>query len=451
MLAAYWISAPASAGRDVSYERRAVERGMLTETVSATGVLSPREAYVVSSPIPGQVVKIFNNAATNHHVERDQPLLLLDPSQARVKLAQAQAAVLAADTDVRRAEGQRDAARTALEFQKELLEKKVGQKARVEESAFLFKAAEAAVAAAEAKRAMAEAARDEAQLGFDKCTVRAPAAGIILKREVFLGQMVGPQLPTPLFQMVSNLSEVEIRAQIAEADVSKVQAGQLAIFSVYPYADANIKFEGRVKQVDNLATTYQGAVFYNAVIQVVNRREAPTRESWLRVGGVFGSTPLQPCAGLPWVYLREEEPWMLRPSMTATVDIVRRRHADVWKLPVEALSLQLDEPYQTAAARDKLKRWAERSDADDWKYVWVQDRTHNHGKPWPVFARINGTGAHGEPGIRDNQFIEVLEWEPEVASKLDPRDGRTFPQVIIAAPPATKPGLFDFNKPTRVF
>jgi multidrug efflux pump subunit AcrA (membrane-fusion protein) len=448
MASAYWISSP-TPGRDVAYERRAIERGLLVETVSATGQLAPRDIYVVTSPVPGQVTKIYANADTNRYVERDEPLLLLDPSQAKVKLEQARAAALAARTDIGRAEGQRDAAKIALDFQKDLLEKKVGQKAKVEEAEYLHKAAEAAIEAAKAKYKMAERARDEAQLGLDKCIVRAPASGVILKREVYLGQMVGPQLPTPLFKMASDLSEVDVMAQIAEGDVSKVQAGQTAIFTVYPYADANIKFEGRVKRVDNLPNTFQGAVFYNTVIQVVNRREPPTKETWMRVSGVFASTPLSPGAGLPWIYLREEDPWMLRPGMTATVDVVRRRHVDVWKLPVEALSLQLDEHYQTAAAKEKVKHWSERSDADDWKHVWIQDPKHGN-KPWPIFVRINGMSPNGEPGIRDNQFIEVLEWDPELATKLDPKDQRSFPEVIISAPPATKPGLLDFNKPTRI-
>lgn len=449
MATAYWISSPAQ-GRDVAYERRPIERGLLVETVSATGQLAPRDIYVVTSPVPGQVIKIYANADTNRYVEQDEPLLLLDPGQAKVKLEQARAAVLAARTDIGRAESQRDAAKIALDFHKDLLEKNVGQKAKVEEAEYLLKAAEAAIEAAKAKYKMAEKARDEAQLGLDKCTVRAPASGVILKREVYLGQMVGPQMPTPLFKMASDLSEVDVMAQIAEGDISKVQAGQTAIFTVYPYADANIKFEGRVKRVDNLPNTFQGAVFYNTVVQVANRREPPTRETWMRVGGVLASTPLSPSAGLPWIYLREDDPWMLRPGMTATVDVVRRRHGDVWKLPVEALSLQLDEHYQTAAAREKVKRWSERSDADDWKHVWIQDARRNHNKPWPIFVRINGTGPNGEPGIRDSQFIEVLDWDPDLAGQLDPRDVRSFPEVIISAPPATKPGLFDLNKPTRI-
>lgn len=446
---AYWISSPAKI-RDVAYEKRPVERGTLVETVSATGGVAPRAIYVVSSPVPGQVIKIYDRADANQQILRDEPLLLLDPEQAKVKLEQAKAAVLAAQTDILRAEGQRDAAQIALDFQKDLLTKNVGQKTKVEESEYLLKAAEAAVAAAKAKLEMAKRARDEAKLGLDKCTVRAPADGVVLKREVYLGQMVGPQLPTPLFKMASDLSEMEVMAQVAEGDVSKVQRGQSVLFTVYPYADANIRFEGRVKRVDNLPNNIQGAVFYNTVIQVVNRREPPTRESWMRVGGVLSSTPLSPTAGLPWMYLRDESPWMLRPGLTATVDIVLRRHADVWKLPIEALSLQLDEHYQTAAAKKKLKQWQERSDADDWKHVWIQDPTRNDNKPWPMFVRINGVGANGESGIRDSQFIEVLEWDPELAGKLDARDGRSFPQVIISAPPATKPGLFDLNKPTRI-
>ncbi len=63
-------------------------------------------------------------------------------------------------------------------------------------------------------------------------------------------------------------------------------------------------------------------------------------------------------------------------------------------------------------------------------------------KPWPVFIRTGGTNAQGETGIKDGQYTEVLQWDPE-EPKVDLGSGATLPEVIIAAPPVTKPGLFN--------
>ncbi len=78
--------------------------------------------------------------------------------------------------------------------------------------------------------------------------------------------------------------------------------------------------------------------------------------------------------------------------------------------------------------------------------VWVVGDNH---KPWPIFVRVGSAGSAGQPGIKDGQFTEALEWESDLAVKPDPKDGRTFPQVIISAPPAAKPSVFD--RPTRLF
>ncbi len=67
-------------------------------------------------------------------------------------------------------------------------------------------------------------------------------------------------------------------------------------------------------------------------------------------------------------------------------------------------------------------------------------------KPWPIFVRTSGKNAAGEPGINDGQFTEVLEWDPELDPKPSPNVAASVPQVIIAAPPAHKPGLFEGNK-----
>jgi hypothetical protein len=109
-------------------------------------------------------------------------------------------------------------------------------------------------------------------------------------------------------------------------------------------------------------------------------------------------------------------------------------------VPNAALDFQLEEAYQSPEAKAKLTTWERRPDRDDWKFVWVlKDQ-----KPWPVFVRVGGKGTAGETGIRDNQFTEALEWEPDFRPSANV--AADYPQVIIGAPPAKPPSIFD--KPT---
>ena len=63
-------------------------------------------------------------------------------------------------------------------------------------------------------------------------------------------------------------------------------------------------------------------------------------------------------------------------------------------------------------------------------------------KLYPIFVRLAGKNAQGETGIKDGQYQEILEWDPELTPKPDPNNSETIPRLIIAAPPARKPGLF---------
>jgi hypothetical protein len=104
------------------------------------------------------------------------------------------------------------------------------------------------------------------------------------------------------------------------------------------------------------------------------------------------------------------------------------------------VNFQLDEHYQSDAAKAKIASFQERKDRNDWRLVWVmKDR-----KPWPLFLRVGGTNKAGELGIKvDGGLQEVLEWDPD--PEIRP-DRNSPPQLIIAAPPVGRQGLFD--KPT---
>lgn len=442
--AAYWVSPSSPSGNDIGIVFAAVELGTMTDVVSATGPLSPLETYPVSSLLSGPVVKIFPNADFNRRVEENEPLLQLDSVLAEIKLEQAKVAVELAKADVTRAKAQRDAAQTSRNWQQKLLTDGVGQQSKLDEASHLLEAAEANVEAASLVVEKARKAVDEARIGLDKSIVRAPAAGIIISRDVSLGQMVGPQSPTPLFKIASDLAQMQVNAQVAEGDVGKIRKGLDATFTLFGNPDDSLRFEGKVKQIRPMPISVQGVVYYNTIISTVNRR-VPEAKSWTTAASAFDAALQGPLASLHWLRFQPEEHWMLHPGMTATVEIIRRKHDNVWKMPTEALNFQLEDAYQTHEARAKIAEWHQRADRDDWKHVWVKGP---RGKPWPIFVRIGGVDRQGDSGIKDTRFNEVLEWEQEVADKLNLLDPSTFPQVIISAPPVNKPGIFE--KPTRI-
>jgi hypothetical protein len=217
--------------------------------------------------------------------------------------------------------------------------------------------------------------------------------------------MVGPTLPAPLFTLAGDLGRMEVHAEVAEGDIGPVREGLAATFTVSAYRDPEVKFRGVVRQIRPVPANVKGAVFFTTVIDVKNQKDPATGE------------------------------WMLRPGMTAQVDVVTREKKGVWRVPTAALNFTLEEAYQTPEAKARLEQWRQRSDWEDWRPVWVWEAGRN--SAWPVFIRIAG-GKDGQPGLKDLTYNEVLEWEPGAEPT-----GKAGPRVITSAPPARRPGFLD--------
>jgi HlyD family secretion protein len=440
--AAWWISGSRARTIDEdSYTFAAVERGTLAETVSGSGVLQPREAIVIGSELSGRVVEI--NADFNDVVPEGFVLARLDDRMARRKFEQAEIAIRLAQADVERARAQRSGARETVELLEKLPEN-IGSRKDLIAARTALQAAEATLQAAQLKVEEAEEARQQADLGLKLTVIRVPvierpttsassaskrdAPGIgsvvvdggtsrekrkftVMDRKITLNQLIAPPISGNLFTLASDLGEMQLHTQVAEGDISRVRIGQSADFTVSAYSEGDQHFAGRVSEVRMIPTSEFGAIFYRVIVDVRNQPEAPTGEGW-----------------------------KLRPGMTAAVDIIRRRHDEVWKMPNSAISFQLDEYYQTEAARAKLARWQARPDSDQWKPIWVLDRDK---KPWPIFIRVGGKDRKGEAGIRDGQHSEVLEWDPEMQPLPDPGSPASYPRAIIGAPPVSRSGFLD--------
>jgi multidrug efflux pump subunit AcrA (membrane-fusion protein) len=200
---------------------------------------------------------------------------------------------------------------------------------------------------------------------------------------------------------------MQVVAQVVEGDVGKVRRGLPARFTVAGAGDDEPAYTGKVEDIRLMPSGEHGAVYYKVLIDVRNERDA-------------------------------SGDWQLRPGLTASVDIIRRTHEGVWKMPAAALNFQPPPELETATARAKIERWQNVEGRDQWQVVWVRGADH---KPWPVFVRTGGRNARGETGIQDGQFVEVLEWDPDLQPAPDPKNPSAL-QVITGMPAPTKSGLF---------
>lgn len=433
---AYWASRQGEATHEADrYTLLPVEYGRAADVVSATGLVQARDVFPVGTELAGKVTEVL--ADFNQVVKEGDVLLRLDDRMARHKLQQAEIAVDLAKASVKQAEFNRDTASKALQRVREL-SPEVRHQTDVDAAESHLRAAEVGVEAARVRVQEAEEARGQAELGLKLLTVRAPVLGpdpsggsaslpapggvgtlaadtvpadgpnrrsfTVLDRHVSLNQEVGPPSSAQLFVLAGSLERMQVRARVAEGDINKIRRGLEADFTV-PGGDGDVSFKGTVEEIRLVPTSDRGAVFYDVIVDVRNQRDP--------VGG----------------------DWRLRPGLTASVDLVRRVHDPVWRMPSAALNFQPDPATLTDAAKARL---AEAPDPR-WNTVWVvgpQDQ------PWPLFVRTGGVNARGEPGIQDAQASEVLEWDPTLRPAPNPKDPATFPRVIIAAPPK-KSGLFN--------
>lgn len=403
-----------------------IKRVTVRDIVSATGMVEPRETVFVSAETPGTVVRLKGRVGDNvvegaDLAQLDDRRIALKVEEAKNGLKAAEAGIQQAHAALAQANAQKDAAEKYWNMQKDLAKAGgVGFRAEREQAEAQYytavagiKLADAGIEAANAKKLAAVTAAQEAELLHKMTRIKAPELYrdptmpnkrefLILERKAHEGQMVGPQ-SGPLFTLAGSLERVEVHAQVAEGDVNKIKPSLTARFKVSNYDDQDSDFDdGVVKEIRPLASTIKGAVYYDAVITVKNRKDPKTGE------------------------------WQLRPGMTVSIDLVRYEHADAWRVPVGALNFKMEEPYQDAAARAKIAEWKKRPDEADWRAVWIWDAQAQ--RPHPIFVRVGAKP--GELGLKDAEGNEILEWEPGHEPKGPLR-------VIIGAPPARPPSFLD--------
>ncbi len=235
------------------YETVTVKSDDLTQTVTATGGLSPVVNVTVGSQVSGIIRKLY--ADYNSMVTSNEIIAEIDPSTyaAAVEQATADLANARANLELQQIETKRNGEL----FTNQLV------------SGSDYDTAVATLHEAEATVQIKQAALDTAKANLGYCDIRSPVDGIVISRAVDLGQTVASSFNTPtLFQIANDLTKMQIDSSVAEADVGGITDGQNVVFTVdaYPYRT----FYGSVTQVRNSPTNANNVVTYDCVISVTN-------------------------------------------------------------------------------------------------------------------------------------------------------------------------------------
>ena len=258
-----------------SYETEPVTRGPISQVVSATGEVSAVTTVSVGSQVSGMISRLY--ADFNTRVKKGQVLADLDPRLFEVAHARALAGLSAARADQEKARVALADATRGEKRTRELFERALVARADLDTAVSARDGAAAALRGAEARVLQARADRDAAATSVALCRIRSPIDGIVISRNVDVGQTVAASLQAPtLFVIANDLSRMQVLANVDEADVGRVKEGLEARFTVDAFPGET--FHGRIREVRQAPASIQNVVTYAAVV------DAPNPEGKLRQG-----------------------------------------------------------------------------------------------------------------------------------------------------------------------
>ena len=205
----------------------------------------------------------------NSRVKKGQIIAELEPSLFQTQVDQAQATVVRLQADVERARVDVDDTEVKLRRAKQLWEQQLIAQTDLETAQASARQAEAALKAAQAQVAQSRASLSQTQVNIGHTIIRAPIDGVVISRNVDVGQTVAASMSAPtLFVIANDLAQMRVNASIDEADIGRVHAGQAVTFKVDAYP--NETFTGTVSQVRLQPVTEQNVVSYVTIIDVPN-------------------------------------------------------------------------------------------------------------------------------------------------------------------------------------
>lgn len=238
---------------DVTYTTTEVKAETITTSVTATGTIEPVTSVTVGTQVSGIVAHLYVDY--NSTVKKGQVIAELDKTNLMSELSSAKANLSSAQSNLTYQKSNYDRYNTL--YQKGLI------------SANDFEQARLSYEQARQQVRTASESVKKAQTNLSYATITSPIDGVVLSKSVEEGQTVAASFNTPeLFTIAQDLTNMQVIADIDEADIGEVREGQRVSFTVDAYP--NDTFEGRVTQVRQEATTESNVVTYQVVISAPN-------------------------------------------------------------------------------------------------------------------------------------------------------------------------------------
>jgi HlyD family secretion protein len=352
------ISRSCSKKQHVSFETGTVKIGTVRNVVTATGTIQPVDTVSVGTQVSGVIDKIYVNY--NSHVKKGQLLAELDKKTLLSELASAKAALDKAKADV--TYQAKNYERIKILFQKGLI-----AQTDLDNSTNTYDQAKATLKSAENAYA-------KAKTNLSYASIYSPIDGIVESRLVDEGQTVAASFSTPkLFTIAKDLTQMQVYANIDEADIGQVKVGQHVTFTVDAFPD--LTFNGEVTEIRLKPTTTSNVVTYSVIIK------APNPDT------------------------------KLMPGMTANISIITEEAKDVLTMPSKAVrfspdslmmvayfkSLPENERPKIDKIRGKKITFAEKNKLSNTR-IWVKNGSFVH----PINVQL---------GINDETNVEILSGE----------------------------------------
>jgi HlyD family secretion protein len=283
---------------EATFKTLKVEKGSIVSTVSATGTLAAVVTVQVGTQVSGTLAKLYVDF--NSPVKKGQPIAQIDPALFLSQREQSRGNFLNAQANLSKAKVAVADTKRTLGRNKQLLEQGIIAQSELDAAQTAYDQAVAGVQSAEAAIVQTRGALRQAETNLQYATIKSPVDGIVVSRNVDVGQTVAASFQTPtLFTIAQDLTKMQIDASIDESDISRLKVGQNVNFTVDAYPDG--QFSGTVIQIRNAPIVTQNVVTYVVVIGVDNRE------------------------------------LKLKPGMTANVAVQIMKKDDVLKIPNAAL------------------------------------------------------------------------------------------------------------------
>ncbi len=282
----------------VSYATVPVTRGTVARMVTSTGSVNPILTITVGSYVSGVIQEI--NCDFNTVVKKGQLCARIDPRPYEMAVEQDQAAVATAKAQLLKDQANLAYAETNEKRLRNLLAQQATSQDSYDVANNTLNQARAQVAMDQATIQQRNAELDAAKVNLGYTNIVSPVDGIVVSRNVTVGQTVAASFQTPtLFLIATDLSKMQVDTNVSESDIGGIHVGDKAQFTVEAYPDR--VFEGTVTQVRQAPQTVQNVVTYDVVVTVANPGQ------------------------------------VLKPGMTATMRIITRSRNNVLRVPNQAL------------------------------------------------------------------------------------------------------------------